>query len=446
MRESILKRLACFTYELKIDDVPKEVIKHAKICVMDALECCISSEDDNRKSGAFDSIEKGVGFPCTLYGRKSKASASDAAFYNTVSGAISYRNDISIIGKGHPGSITIPTVLAVAEKYRLSGRRTLEAIIVGYEIMIRFGAMLGCADFPYAFRPTAFVAPVGAAFAAGKALGLDVEQLVSAGSFAFNCASGLNQWADDGTGEDVIQNGWGARNGILCAELARSGVLGAPNAVEGGFGFLKAYGIEEFGSVLYEKLGEEFFLCQTQFKQIPACMNVQNAAQIADSIAKKDGFEASNVGSVLIEMTKGGKEWPNGDKKNVETLIHAAMSVPFAVAQTLITGDCDKVCFAPPYSDETRRMISKCEVVAKPEYTAIQKQHQVVGITVTMNDGTVFSEERLDARTLSEDEAVAKFEATVGRVYGKEASDRMSELLMELENLEDVLPVLSMLE
>lgn len=443
MERTILETIAEFCFSLDLKEVPSDVIRHAKVCVMDALECCLSSENDFRKEGAFNSFEKGCDRECTLFGTGERSDAPDAAFYNTVSGAIAYRNDISIVGKGHPGSIAIPTVLAVAEKYGCDGKTALEAIIIGYEVMIRFGAMLGDADFSYAFRPTAFVGPVGAAFAAAKVMGLSKEQTVSAASLAFNCASGLNQWADDGTGEDVIQNGWGAKNGVVCAEMAKAGVLGAPNVIEGKFGFGKAFGVTDSLSILTEKLGVEYYLKDTRFKQIPACMNVQNAAQIADYIAKQEGFDKNRVSSVLIEMTGGGKHWPNGDKKEVETLIHAAMSVPYTVAQTLIAGDCDKVLFAPPYSSETREMINRCEVVENPEFTRIQKQHQVIRVTVTQNDGRVFSEKRLDARTLTEEEAVDKFMATVDRIYGNGKGKEFKNQLVELESIGDVSSILS---
>lgn len=442
---TILEQLAKFTCSLRLEDVPENVIRHARLCIMDAIECCVSSETDNRKTGAFASIAKGSSLPCSLFGTDTRADIADTAFYNTVSGAIAYRNDVSIVGRGHPGSIAIPTALALAEGFKLDGKKLLESVIVGYEIMIRFGAMLGHADFPYAFRPTAFVAPVGSAFVAAKAMGLSVSQTISAASLAFNCAAGFNEWAEAGTGEDVIQNGNGARNGILCALQARGGVLGAPSVIEGKFGFNKAYGTCGFAGDLTDKLGETFYLTDTKFKQIPACMNVQNVAQLADRIAKKPGFNVSEVKSILIEMTQGGKDWPNGDKKDVETLIHAAMSLPYTTAATLIEGDCDKVRFSPPYSEELRKLIDRVEVFAKPEYTAIQHQHQVIGLSVFMNDGKVYFEESLDARTLTDEEVVRKFVSTIDGFYGKGKGEQLRILLSEIENRKDMGAVLGIL-
>ena len=442
---TILEQLAEFSCSLKLKNIPTKVVDHAKLCIMDAIECCVSSETDNRKTGSFASVEKNADLPCSLFGTEQRAGMADAAFYNTVSGAIAYRNDVSIVGKGHPGSIVIPTALALAEGLKLDGKTMLEAVIVGYEIMIRFGSMLGHADFPYAFRPTAFVAPVGSAFVASKAMGLSVSQTVSAASLAFNCAAGFNEWADAGTGEDVIQNGNGARAGILCALQAKNGVLGAPSVIEGKFGFNKAYHTESFVGYFTENLGETYYLTDTRFKQIPACMNVQNVAQLADRIAKKPDFNVSEVSSILIEMTQGGKDWPNGDKKDVETLIHATMSLPYTTAATLIAGDCDKVRFAPPYSDDLRKLIDKIEVIAKPKYTAIQRQHQVIGLSVLMNNGKKYFEESLDARTLTDEEVVNKFTETIDGFYGKGKGERLRTLLSEIETQSDMGDVLGIL-
>lgn len=442
---TVLRHMAAFIHDLRLDQIPQEAVYHTKVCIMDALECCISSEDDARKVGALASVEKGNDLPCTLYGTKQRAGVADAAFYNTVSGAISYRNDISIVGKGHPGSVVIPTVLAVAQRYRLSGRCVLEGIIAGYETMIRMGAMLGHADFPFTFRPTGFTGPVGATFAAAKTEGLSVDEIVSAVSFAFNCASGLNEWATAGTGEDVLQNGWAARNGVFCAELAKCGVLGAESVIEGAHGFLNAYGLQPWADDLTADLGKIYHVLDTKFKQLPACMNVQNAAQIAQSISEMEGFCADDIDSVRIDVTQGGKDWPNGDNKDVKTLIQAAMSIPFTVAQTLLNGSCDRIQWSPPYSQETVELMHRCTVVAKPEYTAIQQEHQVIGITVQLKNGQSYFLERLDAQTLTETQAIEKFNRTVAAHYGEAQAERFGTLLMRLEELDDVVPVLSIL-
>ena len=40
---------------------------------------------------------------------------------------------------GHPGVVSIPAAMAIAEKEDLSGRELIEAVVIGYEMFISLG-------------------------------------------------------------------------------------------------------------------------------------------------------------------------------------------------------------------------------------------------------------------------------------------------------------------
>ena len=45
---TILEQLAEFSCSLKLKNIPTKVVDHAKLCIMDAIECCVSSETERQ--------------------------------------------------------------------------------------------------------------------------------------------------------------------------------------------------------------------------------------------------------------------------------------------------------------------------------------------------------------------------------------------------------------
>lgn len=55
---SILGQMAAFYGRLAWEEVPKEVIEKAKLCLLDVLECCQAAPLDRRMKGALGSVSK----------------------------------------------------------------------------------------------------------------------------------------------------------------------------------------------------------------------------------------------------------------------------------------------------------------------------------------------------------------------------------------------------
>lgn len=190
---TLIEGLADGVEAVSWEHLPKQVQEKLKICIKDGLECCLANKKDARGQAALASVmgRKGTS---TLILEKQKVAAEEAAFYNTVKGSLTSRNDSSRTAICHPGAIVIPAVLALAEENEASGEAVLEAVLCGYETMICLGTALQKAHINNAFRSTALVAAFGAAFASAKILGLSNQQIASAGSFGCHFAGGVNEW------------------------------------------------------------------------------------------------------------------------------------------------------------------------------------------------------------------------------------------------------------
>ncbi|MBP5756991.1 MAG: MmgE/PrpD family protein, partial [Spirochaetales bacterium] len=117
--KSYIGQLAAFAYDLRFDNIPEDVLSKVKLCIIDALECCLSSLSDERTLAADYATSETAG-PCLKICTGKKAGMADAAYFNTVKGSITNRNDLQIDSAVHAGAVIIPTVLAVGQHYRLS--------------------------------------------------------------------------------------------------------------------------------------------------------------------------------------------------------------------------------------------------------------------------------------------------------------------------------------
>ena len=147
MERTFIQQMADFVSGLKYDNLPPAVVAQAKTCIIDALECNINTMTDERGEAAFLSPLKNLdGMKSTLFRKGAKADAADAAYYNSVKQSITSRNDTSLNALCHPGAVIVPTVIALAEEFNASGKRIIEAVVAGYETMIRFGTFLFIGD------------------------------------------------------------------------------------------------------------------------------------------------------------------------------------------------------------------------------------------------------------------------------------------------------------
>lgn len=438
---TIAEQLGVYAASISLNALPPPVLRRIKICMADAIECCFSSSTDIRKQGAYTSIDKvSHETGCTLWNTGSYASLGDAAFYNGVTGAISSRNDISRIAKSHPGSVIIPSVLAAAEMFHLSGTQVLKGILAGYEIMIRYGNTLRLATLPNSFRGTAFIGPMGAAAATATALGLSSQQITSAISFAIHNGFGLNEWAWAGTGEDVLQNGWACRNGIQAVMLAKAGIPGAKTIFEGPCGLLPSFHAMDKAEYLTEHLGKTFHIMDVRFKEISACMNVQTAGQAAQTLACQHNINAADIGHIEIQVAGQSKNWPGCDNIVVTNLVQAIMSIQFTVAQAIVHKNCSSIKWEPPYEPSVTELMKRCNITENSGYSDHHYERQSASIIIHMKDSTTYRYHQPDVQTLDESQVLERFRRTMTACYNAGKAGQLVQTILNLDQETDVCP------
>lgn len=366
--------------------------------------------------------------------------AHNAAFVNAVMSRALDFCDAMAPGP-HIGSSTIPVALACADwRGGCSGREWLTALAVGVEVAARFNLTEAAYD---GFDPTGICVPFGAAATAARLLGLDRDQTWNALGIAFNRCGGSFQSNIDGTLSVRFNQGWVAQDAISCARLAKLGITGPANFIEGIYGYLHLYGK---GLISAEDvsggLGEEDRMLQMVYKKYPSCGATQGLTETLLGIMKDNGLHSDDVASVRVSLAPYsfrlvGHDFRIGDNPTVD----GQFSAQYCVANILLRGrptlrhfEADSV-----RDPDIRPYLSKVSVSPDPALDA--RGHTALDMEVETTGGRVYRT-GLDVapgfpgNPLSRDEHVRRFRDCLEYADAWFAAGKADDILSMIESLD----------
>ena len=347
--KGITRTLARHAATLRFDALPPALVEMTKQCVLDTLGVAIGASTLAPEAGIIaDYVRDQGGKPeATLLGFGGKAPAAWAAFAN---GSLGHMLDYDDLGEsGHPSIVTIPVALAVAEKLGgVSGRELITAVAAGTDIMTRLSQAIDVPDWTMTegWFATQLLGFVAGAATAGRLLGLDEEQMENALGIGFNQMSGSRQMAvGAATHMRSMQAGFSGQGAILAAELARRGIIGSKEIVEGRYGFFKTYirGNAPDWSVIVGELGTRFPLIEKHgFKVWPACAYTRTTNTATLYLREQHALKPEDIASITVVGGTGGTQLlsePLELKRRPKVSIDAKYSIPFTTAVMMAKGN-----------------------------------------------------------------------------------------------------------
>ncbi len=226
-RTGITRELARNVVRLEYGDIPPELVDATKTAILEALGCMVAGARQGSSRKVLRYVRTLGGKPeatCIYYG--DRTDIHNAALVN---GAFC---------QGARESVVIPATLASAEREMVNGHEMLTAIIAGWETNLRLAA----AAAPFVptrrpFDPVATFGPFGAALATGKIQRFSEADLENAISCCPAQAAGTLQATVKGGESGNVVSGFAANYGVRSATMAKQGVSGARDMLEGRRGF-----------------------------------------------------------------------------------------------------------------------------------------------------------------------------------------------------------------
>jgi 2-methylcitrate dehydratase PrpD len=239
-------------------------------------------------------------------------------------------------GSVHPSAPVVSAALATGQTAGAGSAQILRAIAIGVEVTSRIAAAGHPATWRRGFHNTPLAGVFGAAAGCAVLRGLSAGQTASAFGVAGSHAGGL--FAFLGTGAEVkrLHAGKAARDGLLSVELARRGVTGPPEVLEAEPGYFSAFaGDADSGARVLDGLGEQWAALHTYVKPYPCCRHLHGPVDCVLAALDAGPLDVPAIESVEV-MTYEVASHHAGTE--IRSVLDAQMSIPYAVAVTLLRG------------------------------------------------------------------------------------------------------------
>jgi 2-methylcitrate dehydratase PrpD len=448
MTDPASKALASRLMDIRQRCLPTDVIDAAKGRLLHALGISLVNSRVPTAAVAWRAVAQERG-PCLALGHRTRLSAGAATFSNSVAGYASLQEDTGFLrpmhGGGHPGTYVIPAALAAGQIVEASGSDLLCGIVIGYEIVDRLFAAAPIGEFQRLFSAVPLLGPFGAASAAAAIYDCDTNGLVSAIAIAANAGGGIKQAGSDGTMEFYFNSGLAARNGLLAADLAAAGAVTSSHSLDGPVGFFETFA---GGPAQVDVLGaetNELAVSRIGTKRFPSCL--QNQETIALIVAQSPpSLGAADIERITLYRSESQRNGINVPGVAADppfgTAHQAQMSARFTAAAAALGRQVDDIQYflSAPQDDEAMALAGRVELVTTSD--------EGVSVDITLSGGTCI-ELRADMSKVlfpSSSEIRERFITRAASVLGNPAAESVAELVDELESLENINELTTLLE
>ena len=436
--------LASFTAATRLDRMPDDVVRRARLLVLDLIGSIVRARHESDSTPSLLSAARVLGVAAGstgVFGDCARYTPAGAAFLNAALGHSLDFDDTHAAGSLHPGCPVIPAALAAGEMTGASGADVLAGIIAGYEVTIRIALALPAADhYARGFHPTSTCGAFGAAAAAARVFGMDADGVASALGIALSQSAGSLQFLANGAWTKRFQVGWACMGGLAAAVLAREGFKGAADAIEGTHGFLRAYAPAPDPARATRDLGTVFELMQTAVKPYPSCRYGHAGIDAALALRAEHGLDPSTIDSVVLGLPEAGMRLigePAGQKSSPDSIVDGQFSGPFVIATALRTGGMAWDSYAALHDPAVRALMQRIRCERDTEVQAMFPRNMSGRLTVTAAGRTVTKLVEIPKgepdNFLTDAELRAKFDALSAPVLGWDRAGRLADAVLGLD-------------
>jgi 2-methylcitrate dehydratase len=440
MSDTLADRLVAFALSTRYEDLAPEVVAEARRRLIDALGCAVGALAEPASSIARLVAARTQGVPSVGLIGGGKAAPDWAAFSNGVHIRYLDCNDTYLsLEPAHP-SDNWAAIMAAGEAAGADGKAWITAGAVAYEVQCR---LCDAASIRARGWDHTTYGSISSTLAAASLLGLSHDQAVHALGIAGTTGTALRLTR---AGELSMWKGcafaFAARNGLFAAMIAAEGMTGPAPLFEGEMGFFQ----QVSGPFSLTKLGgpaaADWMLPKTSIKFVPAEYHSQSAIAAAFSLRSKI-TDPARIREIEIATFRAaveiiGKDPEKWRPKTRETADH---SLPYCTAVALIDGEITAKQFTPERLQDSALidLVSRTKVVEDPKLTAGYPAGIPNRVTVTLDDGTVLTEEVAfppghDKNPLTDEQLAQKFHGLADPVIGRDHAAVIYSRLAQLEN------------
>jgi 2-methylcitrate dehydratase len=446
---TVLERLAVLVHSATFDTLPPEVVSAAKARILDTLGCAYGAlESDVGRAARQMATDCGGAPQATLIGTGEKTSAPLATLVNGSLLRYLDSNDYYFSrDPAHPSG-NLAAALAVGEREHRSGRDLIAALVAAYEVQLRLCDFAGEPSLWKRGWHHSCNAQFSSAAIAARLSGMDPARTAHAMAISASHQNTLAQLQSGavsmikGTAE-----GWVAKAGVEAALLARHGVSGPLELMEGGAGWAKCIAGKVDFEALCAPLDGYFRLLQTSIKPYPAVATAVASIRAAIELHRAGLPAVGEIEKVVVRLpafalgtpsAQAGRRYP----AHIESAQH---SFYYCTVIALLEGACGDVQFTPAKlaAPEVRGLLDKVDLQEDAELTTLWPQSAGGAVELHLRNGSKRSHRcpyppGSPHLALTDEELGVKFHSYADAVLGQSGATLLRNAVNDLDACDDL--------
>jgi 2-methylcitrate dehydratase PrpD len=381
--------VADFIVDTQWETLPQAVRDQVRRCLVDDLGATLSGTLTrvSRITSEY-AAQAWPGDEATILLHGKRAGPVGAAFANGWSANGLDTDDGLRYAFGHAGAQIFPTALALAESLGLSGKRMLEAMVVGYEVAHRIGRCWH--DYHEVYQACGSWGSVACSATAANLMELTPDQARHALGIAEYFAPNLPMMRDIDDPAMVKHGiGWGAMTGVVSAGLAAQGFTGVPSIL----------GFEAYQDWV-RGIGEDYIMVTGvgwKEKGYACCGWAHAAAKGARSLVDAHDIALEDIATIHVE---GFHETVRLGAKLPTTTEESQFNVAWPVAAMLVDGEIGPAQTLEPRLEDPaiRSVAQKVHLTESEALNELCRLYEIGDqrgrfasqVTIVLLDGTAF--------------------------------------------------------
>lgn len=382
---SIAEQYAEYATSLRFEDLPAEVVDHAKKLILDIMANDLGGyawmDSGPKIVDGVRTLNRGNGGATVLATGETMAPEWATLANGTMAHSLDYDNHHAK-GVIHSGSSVVNCALAAGEENGSSGKELITAVVIGYEIACRLAMALGPhSSHEMGSHPTGTCATFAGSAIIGRLRGLSAEVIVNAMGLNGSQAAGSMQYVVNGAWNKRAHPGLATHQSFIAATLAAAGFIGAAEVFEGKQGFFQGYALRPKPENATKTLGKSYETLENAIKPFPLCRYSHQALDLLIALGNERDIDTSAISSIVIDMPTYGVQLngtPIEAKRNPKSSVDAQFSGPFAAALALTEKRADMATFSDVLerglSDEFNRLMQVTDVQQADDLDAIHPE------------------------------------------------------------------------
>lgn len=343
---------------------PPEILDAARLCLADWIGVAIGA--GNEPAGRI--VRKTIadwhcgGMASVLFG--GTAAAPLAALANgTLAHCLDF-DDTYAEAVTHTSAPVWAATLALGEAVGADEADLLAAFVTGFEVAACIGRGLGQAVTARGWHGTGVFGRLGAAAASAALLRLDSERAAHALALAATQTSGLT--GSFGTMAKPFHAGKAGADGVVAAQLARHGMVGAPALLDAGGGLDDAV-IQDRSLQIAAPDFSTWRILANSFKPYAACHLIHPSLDAARQ-ARAEGIDPLSIRHIRADVGALAAQVTGRTDAHPDTALKAKFDLRYCIALALHGFDASAADFREPWHRDSAvvALAEKVTVVADP--------------------------------------------------------------------------------